>query len=170
MPFGSHSGISSGFFIVRDSVWATTFCVDVKIFSHKLGGFSSTQEFHFWDFFRENSTSFHLMSSHFCCSVSFILSSSFLILYLLSSSILFIVFFFIAPDFFPKLLNFFYRRRLFHFNGLFSDPLVEFLHISHEYFILPVAFRPFFKSSNSFCLDHYSQFYSLFCPYHILIL
>ena len=75
-PFASHSGICSGFFIVCDSVWVSTFCVDVKIFSQKLGSLSSPGDFHLCNFFSGNSTSFNLMSSHSCWSVSFVLSSS----------------------------------------------------------------------------------------------
>ena len=73
-----------------------------------------------------------LLFSPFC---SFLLS--------LNSCSFFIVFFFIAADFFPKLLNFFYRRRFFDFDGLFSHLPIEFFRISLKYFILPVEFRPF---------------------------
>ena len=79
----------------------------------------------------------------------------------------FIVFFFIAPDFFPKLFNFFLRRRLFDFDGLFSHLPVKFLHISLKHLILPVEFRPFFKSSKFLCLDLHFLFYSFFCRCYV---
>ena len=59
MPFASHCKVSSGFFIVCDSVLVTTLCVDVKIFSQKSGTLSSLGDFHFCDIFSENCTSFN---------------------------------------------------------------------------------------------------------------
>ena len=55
----------------------------------------------------------------------------------------FVVSFFIAPDLFPKLLNFSYRRWFFDFDGLFSHLPLEFFRISLKAFILPVEFCPF---------------------------
>ena len=79
MPFPSHSGISVGFFIACDSVWVSTLCVDVKIFSQKLHCLSSPGDFHLCDFCSRNSTSFNSMFFQSCCSVSFVLSFCLLI-------------------------------------------------------------------------------------------
>ena len=141
------------------------------MFSQKLGSLSSPGDFHLYDFFSENSTSFNSMSSHSFCLVSFVLSSS-LLIYSASSMCSFSL----LHIFFAKIFNFLYRRRLFDFNGLFSHLPVELLRISLKYFILLLEFRPFFKSSNSLCLDQYFLFYSFavvisfsFCNLYFLL-
>ena len=72
------------------------------------------------------------------------------------------VFFSLFQIFFPKFPNFFYRMRDFDFDGLFSDLAVQSFRISFKYLSLTVEFRPFYKSSDSLCLDYFWFFSVLF--------
>ena len=137
-----------------------------KIFSQKLSSLSSLGNFHLCNFFSKNSTSFNSVSSYSCCSVSFVLSSSLLIHSLCYS----LCSFSLRQIFFQKLFNFFYRKRLFGFDGLCFHLPVDVLYISLKYFILPIEFRPFFNSSNYLWLDLHFLFYSFFCCYYIIFI
>ena len=154
-------GTCSGFFIVCDSVWVSILYANVKIYSRKLGSLSSSGDFHLCDFFSKNSTSLNSMCSHSCCSISFVLSSS-LLIHSASS----LCSFSLLHNFFPKLFNFFYRMRYFDFDGLFTHLPVEFLSISLKYFIIPVEFRPFFKSFDSLWFVFFVLFCLLLLLYH----
>ena len=89
MHFADFSGTCSRFFIVCVSVWISTLCIDVKLFSHKSGSFPNPRDFYFCNLFSQNFTSFNLMSSHSCCSVSFFVLSSSLLIHSASSSFFF---------------------------------------------------------------------------------
>ena len=122
MPFASHFGMSSGIFVVCNSVWVSTLCFVVKIFSQKLRSLRSPRDFRLCNFFSEDFTSFNSMFFHSCCSVSFIFSFS-LLIYSTSS----LWFFVHCSRFFQNFSTSFVEERLFDFDRLFSHLPVEFL-------------------------------------------
>ena len=142
-----------------------TLCVDVNMFSQKLGSQVKSWGFPFvrflqWKFyfFQLNVFPFLLFSLFQSFSLS------------LNPFSFFMVFFFIAPDSFPKLSDFFYGRRLFDLDGLFPHLAVKYFRISLKYFILPVEFCPFFKSSSYLLLDLYFLFYFFCYPCYIIFI
>ena len=125
--------------------------------SQKLGSLPSHGDFHLCDLFSGNCTSFNSMSSHSCWSVTFPVSSSFLI-YSASS----LCSFSLLHIFFQNFLTFFIEGCSFIPMGCFPIPIIL------KYFILPVKFRPFFKSSTFLFLDLHFLFYFFFCRYYII--